>query len=133
MPIDHIAGWLYRVARNRIIDLFRKKRPVNFSDAAVADEDDELLQFEDLLASPDAGPETLYTRSVLLAAFELAVDELPPEQREVFVAHEIEGHSFKEIAAETGVGISALLSRKHYAVLYLRRRLQSVYEEFVNR
>src|SRR5258706_4843016 len=88
MPIDHITGWLFRVARNRIIDLFRKKKTVNFSDTPIADENDELLQFEDLLPSPDAGPDALYVHSVLLAAFELAVDELPPEQREVFVAHE---------------------------------------------
>src|SRR6202007_2037175 len=103
---------LFRVARNRITDLFRKKKPESFSDNAVADEDDELLQFEDLLPSPDAGPEALYARNVLLAAFELAVDELPPDQREVFVAHEVEGLSFKEIAARTGVGMNTLLSRK---------------------
>ncbi|HXC47197.1 MAG TPA: sigma-70 family RNA polymerase sigma factor [Candidatus Sulfotelmatobacter sp.] len=130
MPIDHVAGWLFRVARNRIIDLFRKKKPVLFSDAAVADEDDDSLQFEDLLPSPDAGPEALYTRGVLLAAFELAVRELPPEQREVFVAHEIEGLSFKEIAARTGVGVNTLLSRKRYAVLHLRERLQGIYDDF---
>ena len=132
MPIDHITGWLFRAARNRIIDLFRKKRPVNFSDATI-EGDDELLQFEDLLPSPDAGPEALYARNVLLAAFELAVDELPPEQREVFVAHEIEGLSFKEISAQTGIAVSTLLSRKHYAVLHLRRRLRSIYDEFVNK
>jgi len=129
MPIDHITGWLFRAARNRIIDLFRKKRPVNFSDATI-EGDDELLQFEDLLPSPDAGPEALYARNVLLAAFELAVDELPPEQREVFVAHEIEGLSFKEIAARTGVSINTLLSRKRYAVLHLRERLQGIYDDF---
>jgi RNA polymerase sigma factor (sigma-70 family) len=130
MPIDHITGWLFRVARNRIIDLFRKKKTVNFSDTSIEDEDDELLQFEDLLPSPDAGPDALYARSVLIAAFELAVDELPPEQREVFVAHEIEGLSFKEIAARTGVGMNTLLSRKHYAVLHLRERLQGIYDDF---
>jgi RNA polymerase sigma factor (sigma-70 family) len=130
MPIDHLTGWLFRVARNRIIDLFRKKKPVLFSDAAVADEDDELLQFEDLLLSPDAGPEALYTRSVLLEALEFAVHELPAEQREVFVAHELEGVSFKEIAARTGVGVNTLLSRKRYAVLHLRERLQGIYDDF---
>ncbi len=130
MPIDHVTGWLFRVARNRITDLFRKKRPERFSDAALADEDDELLQFEDLLPSPDAGPEALYVRSVLLDELELAIEELPREQREVFVAHELEGRSFKEIAARTGVGVSTLLSRKRYAVLHLRERLQSIYEEF---
>ena len=130
MPIDHITGWLFRVARNRIIDLFRKKKTVNFSDTSIEDEDHELLQFEDLLPSPDAGPDALYARSVLLAAFELAVDELPPEQREVFVAHEIEGLSFKEIAARSGVGMNTLLSRKRYAVLHLRERLQGIYDDF---
>ncbi len=130
MPIDHITGWLFRVARNRIIDLFRKKKPLLFTDTDATNEDDESLRFEDLLPSPDAGPEALYARSVLLAAFELAVDELPPEQREVFVAHEIEGRSFKEIAARTGVGMNTLLSRKRYAVLHLRERLQGIYDDF---
>jgi RNA polymerase sigma factor (sigma-70 family) len=130
MPLEHVTGWLFRVARNRITDLFRKKKPVSFSDAAVADEDDELLQLEDLLPSPDAGPEALYARSVLLDALELAVDELPAEQRDVFVAHELEGRSFKEIAAQTGVGVNTLLSRKRYALLHLRERLQSIYDEF---
>ena len=130
MPIEHVTGWLFRVARNRITDLFRKKKPESFSDSAVADEDGELLQIEDLLPSPDAGPEALYARSVLLDELELAVDELPEEQREVFVAHELEGRSFKEMAAETGVSVNTLLSRKRYAVLHLRERLQSIYDEF---
>jgi RNA polymerase sigma factor (sigma-70 family) len=130
MPIDHITGWLFRVARNRIIDLFRKKKPVLFSDAVLAGEDDELLHFEDLLPSPDAGPDAVYARGILLAAFDLAISELPPERREVFVAHEIEGLSFKEIAARTGVGMNTLLSRKRYAVLRLRERLQDIYDDF---
>jgi len=130
MPIEHVTGWLFRVARNRITDLFRKKKPESFSDNALADEDDELLQFEDLLPSPDAGPEALYARSVLLAALELAVDELPEEQRTVFVAHELEGRSFKQMAADTGVSVNTLLSRKRYAVLHLRERLHSIYDEF---
>jgi RNA polymerase sigma factor (sigma-70 family) len=130
MPIEHVTGWLFRVARNRITDLFRKKKPERFSDTAVADEDDELLQLEDLLPSPDAGPEALYARHVLLDEFELALDELPEEQREVFVAHELEGRSFKEMAAETGVSVNTLLSRKRYAVLYLRKRLQRIHDEF---
>src|SRR5438876_556093 len=132
MPIDHVTGWLFRVARNRITDLFRKKKTESFSDTAVADEDDELLQFEDLLPSPDAGPEALYARNVLLDELELAVDELPEEQRAVFVAHELEGRSFKEIASETGVNVNTLLSRKRYAVLCLRQRLQSIYDELTN-
>jgi RNA polymerase sigma factor (sigma-70 family) len=129
MPIEHVTGWLFRVARNRISDLFRKKKPESFSDAAVADEHDELLQVEDLLPSPEAGPEALYARHVLLDELELAVDELPEEQREVFVAHELEGRSFKEMAAATGVSVNTLLSRKRYAVLHLRERLRAIYDE----
>jgi RNA polymerase sigma factor (sigma-70 family) len=129
MPIEHVTGWLFRVARNRITDLFRKKKPESFSDAAAAGEDDELLRWEDLLPSADAGPEALYARNVLFDELELAVDELPPEQREVFVAHELKGRSFKEMAAETGVSVNTLLSRKRYAVLHLRERLQSIYDE----
>jgi len=130
MPIDHIAGWLFRVARNRIIDLFRRKKPVLFIDADIAGEGEDSLHFEDLLPSPDAGPDALYARGILFAAFDLALTELPAEQREVFVAHEIEGLSFKEISARTGVGINTLLSRKRYAVLHLRERLQDIYDDF---
>jgi RNA polymerase sigma factor (sigma-70 family) len=130
MPIEHVTGWLFRVARNRIIDLLRKRKPENFSDAAVEDSDGEMLQIEDLLPSPDAGPEALYFRNVLLDELELALDELPEEQHDVFVAHELEGRSFKEMAAETGVSVNTLLSRKRYAVLHLRERLQSIYDEF---
>jgi RNA polymerase sigma factor (sigma-70 family) len=130
MPIEHLTGWLFRVARNRITDLFRQKKPESFSDTAVGNQDDERSQWEDLLPSPDAGPEALYARSVLLEELELAIDELPEEQREVFVAHEWEGRSFKEMAARTGVSVNTLLSRKRYAVLHLRERLQSIYDEF---
>ncbi|OLB83139.1 MAG: RNA polymerase subunit sigma-24 [Acidobacteria bacterium 13_2_20CM_2_57_6] len=130
MPIGHVTGWLFRVARNRITDLFRKKKPVASSDVAVEDEDGELLRIEDLLPSPDAGPEALYFRNVLLDELEFALGELPAEQREVFVAHELDGHSFKEMAAETGVSVNTLLSRKRYAMLHLRERLQSVYDEY---
>lgn len=130
MPIEHVTGWLFRVARNRITDLFRKKKPASFAEIAAAGDDVESLRFEDLLPSPDAGPEALFARTVLLDELELALDELPEEQREVFVAHELEGRSFKEMAAETGVSVNTLLSRKRYAVLHLRRRLQDVYEEF---
>jgi RNA polymerase sigma factor (sigma-70 family) len=132
MPIDHITGWLFRVARNRITDLFRKKQPERFSDAAIESSEGELLRIDDLLPSPDAGPDALYARHVLLDALALAVDELPKEQRDVFVAHEIDGQSFKEIAARTGVNVNTLLSRKRYAVLHLRGRLQTVYDEFTN-
>jgi len=130
MPIEHVTGWLFRVARNRITDLFRKKKPASFADAAVEGEEGELLELEDLLPSPDAGPEALYLRNLLLDELELALDELPDPQREVFVAHELEGRSFKEMAAETGLSMNTLLSRKRYAVLYLRERLRSIYEEF---
>jgi RNA polymerase sigma factor (sigma-70 family) len=130
MPIEHVAGWLFRVARNRITDLLRKKKPESFSDTVILDAEDELLQFEDLLPSPDAGPEALYARSTLLDELELAIDELPQEQREVFVAHELEGRSFKEMVVKTGVSLNTLLSRKRYAVLHLRERLQSIYDEF---
>ncbi len=130
VPIEHVTGWLFRVARNRITDFFRKKRPENFSDVEVADEEDELLHLEDLLPSPDAGPDALFARNMLLDELELALAELPEEQREVFVAHELEGQSFKQIAAETGVSVNTLLSRKHYAVLHLRERLQTIYDEF---
>jgi len=130
MPIEHVTGWLFRVARNRITDLFRKKKPETFSDAAVEYENGDVLKIEDLLPSPDAGPEALYARHVLLEELELALDELPDEQREVFIAHELEGRSFKEMAAEAGVSVNTLLSRKRYAVLHLRERLQSIYDEF---
>ena len=128
MPIDHVTGWLFQVARNRITDLFRKKKPENFSD--VAGTEDDTLLLEELLPSPDAGPDELYARSVLLDELEDALEELPEEQREVFIGHEVEGRSFKEMAAETGVSVNTLLARKRYAVLRLRDRLQKVYDEF---
>jgi RNA polymerase sigma factor (sigma-70 family) len=130
MPIEHVTGWLFRVARNRITDLFRKKKPERFADADLTDEDGAMLNIEDLLPSPDAGPDALYARHVLLDELESALDELPDEQREVFIAHEMEGRSFKQLAAETGVSINTLLSRKRYAVLHLRERLQNIYDEF---
>ena len=132
VPIEHVTGWLFRVARNRITDLFRKKTPEPFSDIAVRGDGDERLRLEDLLPSPGAGPEALYARRVLLEELEMAIDELPDEQREVFVAHELEGRSFKEMAAETGISVNTLLSRKRYAVLHLRERLQDIYDEFMN-
>jgi RNA polymerase sigma factor (sigma-70 family) len=131
MPIEHVTGWLFRVARNRITDLFRKKKPESLS-AAISDSnnEDDFLQLEDLLPSPDAGPDALYARSVLLDELEFALDELPEEQREVFVGHELEGRSFKQMSAETGVGVNTLLARKRYAVLHLRERLRGIYDEF---
>ena len=133
MPIEHVTGWLFRVARNRITDLFRKKKPQSFEDAPVESESGELLQIEDLLPSPEAGPDAVYVRNVLVEELELALEELPDEQREVFVGHELEGRSFKEMAEETGMSLNTLLSRKRYAVLHLRERLQSIYDEFVKR
>jgi RNA polymerase sigma factor (sigma-70 family) len=129
MPIDHVTGWLFRVARNRITDLFRKKQPERFSELRVTDEEGERLEFEDLLPSRDAGPETVFARNVLLEELELAIEELPKEQREVFVGHELEGRSFKEMAATHGVSVNTLLARKRYAVLRLRERLKEIYEE----
>jgi len=127
MPIDHVTGWLYRVTRNRIIDGFRKKRPEPLPDPRI-DDDGERLGLDELLPSPDAGPEALYERQLLLAALESAIAELPVEQRDVFVAHELEGRSFKELAAVRGVSVNTLLSRKRYAVLRLRERLQSIHD-----
>ncbi|MBZ5643286.1 MAG: RNA polymerase sigma factor [Acidobacteriia bacterium] len=130
-PIERAGAWLFRVARNRIIDLFRKKKPEAMSWVRSAGEEDaEAQTLEDLLPSPEAGPEAEYARGVLLEDLEAALEELPDNQREVFVAHEIEGLSFKEISAETGVSVNTLLSRKHHAVVHLRRRLQSIHDEF---
>jgi RNA polymerase sigma factor (sigma-70 family) len=132
-PVEHVGAWLFRVARNRITDLFRKKKPDPMPGGPVARaEDGEELSLEDLLPSPDKGPEAAYARAVLLEELDAALDELPEEQRDVFVAHEMEGRSFKEMAAETGVSINTLLSRKHYAVLHLRRRLQAIHDELTN-
>jgi RNA polymerase sigma factor (sigma-70 family) len=130
MPIDHVTAWLFRVARNRIVDLFRRTRIASLSDAPVARGDEVRLPIEDLLPSRDTGPEALYVRRVLLEEIALAIGELPPEQREAFVGHELEGRSFNEMAAATGVSVNTLLSRKRYAVQRLRRRLRRVYDEF---
>ena len=127
-PIEQGGAWLFRVARNRIIDRFRKRREEPSSEQVA--EDGEVLKLEDLLPAPNAGPDAAYARSVLLEELEDAIEELPREQREVFVAHEIEGRSFKEISAATGVSVNTLLSRKHYAVLHLRERLREIYNEF---
>jgi len=133
MPIEYVTGWLYRVARNRITDLFRKKKPQNFTDATTTGEDGELLEIADLLPSPNAGPDALYLRQVLLDELEAALNELPAEQRDVFIAHEFEGSSFKELSAETGVNVNTLLARKRYAVLHLRLRLQNLHDEFTKK
>jgi RNA polymerase sigma factor (sigma-70 family) len=132
-PVEQVTAWLFRVARNRITDRFRKRsRDALRNEPASVAEDGEELLLEELLPSPDAGPDAAYARSVLLEELDDALDELPAEQREVFIAHELMGYSFKELAAETGVSVNTLLSRKHYAVLHLRERLQAIYDEFRN-
>jgi RNA polymerase sigma factor (sigma-70 family) len=129
-PIDDIAAWLYRVARNRIADLFRKKKPEALADQVVAGNAGEALALEDLLPSPESGPEAVYARGILIEELTDSLEQLPAEQREVFLGHEIEGLSFREISALTGTNVNTLISRKHYAVLQLRRRLQFIYDEF---
>jgi RNA polymerase sigma factor (sigma-70 family) len=130
-PVEHVTAWLFRVARNRMVDLFRRKKPSSLNNPVSAEEDGDTL--EDLLPSADAGPEAAYARSLLLDALEEALEELPETQRQVFIAHEVLGQSFKEISAETGLSVNTLLSRKHYAVLHLRQSLQSIYETFAKK
>ena len=125
-PIEQVGAWLFRVARNRIIDRFRKRRPEPVIPLNASEEG--TLRLEDLLPSPDAGPEAMYARTVLLDELAAALEELPEEQRDVFIAHEMDGRSFKQLAGETGLSINTLLSRKHYAILHLRRRLRGIYE-----
>jgi len=132
-PVEHLGAWLLRVARNRITDRFRKRKPEPLPRGPMGfAEDGGELSLEDLLPSPDGGPDAIYARAVLLEELEAALDELPEEQRDVFVAHELEGRSFKEMAADTGVSVNTLLSRKHYAVVHLRRRLQAIHDEFTS-
>ena len=132
-PIEQVSAWLFRVARNRIIDRFRGRKVESLSQPKYGEDDDEAVSLEDLLPSPESGPEAAYARSVLLEEIDEALEEMPPEQRSVFIAHEWEGYSFKELSAETGVSVNTLLSRKRYAVLHLRRRLRSIHEEFVKK
>ena len=127
-PAEQVTAWLFRVARNRITDIFRKRKTVSLNDTVADEYEDETMEFEDLLPSPDAGPDAIYARTLLMDAMDDALDELPESQREVFVAHELMGRSFKEISEETGVGVNTLLSRKRYAVLHLRKRLQELDE-----
>jgi RNA polymerase sigma factor (sigma-70 family) len=129
-PVEQVTAWLFRVARNRITDLFRSRKRQVSTEPVVRTEDGEEFQWEDVLPSPDAGPEAVYARSVLVEEMDDALDELPEEQREVFIAHEFLGYSFKEISEQTGVSVNTLLSRKHYAVVHLRQRLQAIYDDF---
>ncbi len=131
-PIEQVSGWLYRVARNRITDLLRGSKPASLQDPVDAALDGEPLLLEQMLPSADHGPEAAYARTVLIEAIEEALDELPAEQSEVFIAHEIMGISFKEMAEQSGERVNTLLSRKHYAVLHLRRRLQTIYNDLSN-
>ena len=132
MQPEHVTAWLFQVARNRIIDLFRKKKreAERTGLAERVEQDGEMLQLEDLLPSPDAGPDGAFARSVLLEELDAALDELPDEQREVFIGHELMGYSFKELVEQTGLSVNTLLSRKHYAVLHLRERLRAIHDEF---
>src|SRR6201984_3493652 len=131
-PVEQVTAWLFRIARNRIIDLFRKRRSEGLATGPVTlSEDGEPLLLTDLLPSRDAGPEAAYARTVLVEELDDALEELSEEQKEVFIAHEIEGYSFREIAAQTGISVNTLLSRKHYAVLHLRQRLRAIYDELV--
>jgi len=129
-PIEQVGAWLFQVARNRIIDRFRRKSARALPIPNVADGDDDVAALADLLPSPLAGPQAQYARRLLLEELDAALDDLPAEQREVFIAHELQGKSFRELAAQTGLSVNTLLSRKRYAVLHLRAQLQQIYREF---
>ncbi|HKW17771.1 MAG TPA: RNA polymerase sigma factor [Terriglobales bacterium] len=129
-PITTLSGWLFQVARNRITDRFRKRQTEGQAEVTLMGDDEEVLTIEELLPSPEAGPEAAYARAVMIEELTEALAELPEEQRAVFVAHEIEGRSFAELADETGLSINTLLSRKRYAVLRLRERLEEIYRDF---
>jgi RNA polymerase sigma factor (sigma-70 family) len=132
-PIEHVSAWMYRVARNRIVDLFRRRRPEDSAAALAVTQGDgeEELSIDNLLPSADGGPEAAYARSLLLRELLAALEELPTEQRDAFVGHEIDGLSFAAMAESSGLSINTLLARKRYAVLHLRRRLQAIHEEML--
>ena len=135
-PLEEVSAWLFRVARNRIIDRFRRRKPTALADELpqwIEDENEPSAGLEDLLPPVEAGPDAALARQMLLEQLAQAIDELPRDQREVFVAHELEGVSFKELSAASGVGVNTLLSRKRYAVLQLRERLQQVYDDWFDK
>jgi RNA polymerase sigma factor (sigma-70 family) len=132
-PIEQVSAWLFRVAKNRIIDRFRGRKLESLAAQKYGDDEEVPVSLEELLPSRESGPEAVYARGVLLDEIDEALQEMPEEQRTVFIAHEWEGQSFKELSAETGLSVNTLLSRKHYAVLHLRRRLRSIYEEFTRK
>ena len=133
-PIEQVSAWLFRAARNRIIDLFRKKKSIPFSRAFKAsDEEEDSMSIHDLLPDPADGPEAIYARKIIINELMEALDELPAEQRSAFVMNELEDKSFKEMAEITGEGVNTLISRKRYAVVYLRERLKELYTDFINR
>ena len=127
-PIEHASGWLFQVARNRIIDRFRRRKEERILEAAAGDEDRD-TRLDLILPAVDAGPEAEYARSALLEALQDAIDELPANQRAVFIAHELEGRSFKDLSLESGLSVNTLLARKRYAIAFLRRRLRVAYDE----
>ncbi len=137
-PIEQVAAWLYRVAENKIIDWYRKRRPVsldalNASRSESGEDDDSFLHLEDMLFNSAETPDEVYARSTVWTMIGEALDELPPEQKEVFVMHELDGKSFKEISEQTGVSVNTLLSRKRYAVIALREQLQELYDDYLAR
>ncbi|HVT93027.1 MAG TPA: sigma-70 family RNA polymerase sigma factor [Bryobacteraceae bacterium] len=131
-PVEQAGAWLYRVARNRIIDFFRKKRPET-AGVRADEEPDGILLLEELLPSPEGGPDAQYFRTIFFEALDAALDELPASQRDIFVGHELEGKAFEQLAEETGLNVNTLMSRKRAAVLHLRERLRSIHEDFLGR
>jgi RNA polymerase sigma factor (sigma-70 family) len=131
-PIEQVSGWLFRVARNKIIDNYRKKKPESFDESLEFQNEDGEINFREILMDNSNNPETEYLRSLFWETMDKALDELPEEQRKVFVWNELEDIPFKEIARRTGEQVNTLISRKRYAVLHLRERLNSLYKEIIN-
>ena len=132
-PIDQVAGWLFTVARNRITDLYRKKKPEPLPEPYSDDDEENAIEdLGSLFIDNDSNPETEYLRSMVMEEFENALNDLPQEQKEAFELNEIKGMPFSEISNLTGVPVNTLISRKRYAVLYLREQLGILYEELIN-